>query len=85
MEPDDASRFLDESGHFGSHPQRECRIASRALGEEAQEVPLRHERDEPALRRQMGEVRDRQRQTVDLPIEPHRFLMWQLQQILEKS
>ena len=53
---DDAAVLLDEIGRFGLHAQVECRVTLAMLGEEVEEVPLRHQRDEFAVRRQMAEI-----------------------------
>ena len=42
--------------HFGLHPQRKAGIAPRLVREEIEELPLRHQRDEAALDRQMAGV-----------------------------
>ena len=63
----DAPSLLEELGHLGPHPPMECGIAGRRpFDEEVQEVPLWHEGQEPAARRQVCEVRDRQRHLAEL-------------------
>ena len=53
---DDASILLDQVGRLGLHAQVECLVALALLGEEIEEVPLRHQRDEFAVRRQMAKI-----------------------------
>ena len=52
----DASILLDQVCRLGLHAQVERLIALALLGEEVEEVPLRHQRDEFAVRRQMAEI-----------------------------
>src|SRR2546421_5691017 len=59
--------LLEEMGPLAPHPPMECGIAGRRpFDEEIQEVPLWHEGQEPAARRQVSEVRDRQRHLAEL-------------------
>ena len=46
----------DEIGDARLHPEMEARIAARLVGEKIQKVPLRHQRDETAMGRQMREI-----------------------------
>ncbi len=43
---------------FGLHHEMKCRIAAPVLGEKVEEIPLRHQRDELTVRRQMRKVGD---------------------------
>ena len=52
---------------LGLHPQRESRIVPRLLRQEIEEIPLRHQRHEAALDRQMAHVGD-----GDLLVRPRR-------------
>src|SRR5216683_3607505 len=79
------SRFLDEIGHVGTHAQFESWIAGGAGRDEIEEVPLRHERDELAMRRQAREVRKCYRRIAELRAEHARFLMRQLQKVIEDT
>ena len=45
-----------QAGGLGLHQQMKVGIALRVLGEEIEKLPLRHERDELAARRQVGEI-----------------------------
>ena len=55
---DDAAALLDQIGDRGLHAQLEGVERARVVGEEIEEVPLRHQRQELAVRRQVGEVGD---------------------------
>lgn len=57
----DAAALLDQPGHFMAHAQMEARKALAVVGEEIEEVPLRHQRDELAARRQVTEVDEGER------------------------
>jgi hypothetical protein len=81
----DALAILDQLPDLGLHLQMECRIALRLLGEEVQEVPLRHEGEEFAPRRQVREVGNRKPRITDLRVEVARFAMRPLQKRIEKS
>src|SRR6185503_8054598 len=57
-QPDDAAALFDEIGRLRLHPQIEPRILLAMVGEEIQEVPLRHQRDKFAMYRQRVEITD---------------------------
>jgi len=82
---DHAARLFDEPGHLRAHPKLEGWIAAGPLRQEVQEVPLRHERDEPAPRRQVGEVGDREPDVVDLHDQLAHLLVRQLQEVVQDS
>src|SRR5215472_4674379 len=65
----------DEFSNLGLHPELKTVIALGLLGEEIKEVPLRHKGDEPAMRRQMPEIRDLQKLVPDLGAEGLYLLM----------
>src|SRR2546426_11929868 len=46
VDADHAPSLVDQSGHLGPHHQLKGRVGGRLRGEKAQEVPLRHQRDE---------------------------------------
>ena len=52
----DAIALDDQVGRLGLHHELEAGIAPALLGDEIQEIPLRHQRDELAAGRQMAEV-----------------------------
>ncbi len=51
---DDAAALLDQVGRLGMHAQIESLVALALLGQEIEKIPLRHQRDEFAVRRQMA-------------------------------
>ena len=56
MQAEHAAMLGDEIGDARAHPEMKARIAARLLGEKIQKVPLRHQGDEAAMRRQMREI-----------------------------
>ena len=64
--PDDAPALGEQLGDLGLHHQTERSEASRLAAEEIEEVPLRHQRDELAARRQVREVADVEALLADL-------------------
>ena len=74
-----------KSGHFGFHLQLKCRIDPRFSREKVKEVPLRHEREELAAHREVGEIAEGERGVADLSVQLTDFLVWQLQQIVEDA
>src|SRR5262249_2770978 len=58
-----AAILLDQIDRLRPHAQVERRIALAMVGEEIEEVPLRHQRNELAAGRQVGEIRERIRAT----------------------
>jgi hypothetical protein len=78
----DPAALLDQVDRLGVHRQREGRIELRLLAEEIEEVPLRHQGDEPAFDREVAEVGDRdprvgdpRGQMVDLVVRPPQELL----------
>ena len=84
-DPGDAPVFIDQPNDLGIHPQAKWRVLPAAFGEEIEEVPLRHQRDEPASRRQVREVGDRHALVADLAADLAHFLMRPLQKALEPA
>ena len=74
-QPDDAAAFLDQVGGFGIHVQMEAFVALALLSEEIEKVPLRHQRHEFAVRRQMGEIGHRHALGADLGADPFDLLV----------
>src|SRR5690348_2690523 len=54
-----------EAGDLGLHQQVERRVRARVRCDEVEKVPLRHQRDELAVRRQVREVAERERLAPD--------------------
>jgi hypothetical protein len=55
------------------------------VGEEIKEIPLRHKRNEAAMRWEMGEIRDFNKSISDLRAERWYFLMGSLQKFLQEA
>jgi hypothetical protein len=60
-------------------------MAARLAGKEIEEVPLRHEGDEPAARRQVAEVGDREKFVADRDAQPRHLLVRQAEERLEDT
>ena len=76
---------LDQVGDLGLHHQPEVRVGLRLVGEEVEEVPLRHEGDEVAARRQMREIGEHHAVLADLPDELAQLLMRPLEELVEQA
>ena len=63
----------------------ETRIAARLVGKKIEEVPLRHQRDEMAVGRQMREIGKDDALVADLSGELAHFLMRALEEIVENA
>ena len=63
----------------------ERRIALAAIGEEVEEVPLRHQRDELAAGRQVGEIRESISPTAEICADAASFLVRQLEELVEQT
>ena len=84
-QPDNAPALLDQIRRLGAHAQIERRIALAARGQEVEEIPLRHQRDEFAVRRQMRKVGERDGVGADLTAETLDARMRQLQEFIEQA
>ena len=73
--PDDLAVLFQEPGHLGVHQEVERGIALRSLGDEIEEVPLRHERDELAMSREVSEVGDGHFDVPDVAAQLSSFLV----------
>src|SRR5947208_14630554 len=72
----------NEIGRFRFHVQMKARIALRVRGEEIQEIPLRHQRDELAAGWHMIEVDHLEALAADLERETRDLLMRQRQELI---
>ena len=81
----DASVLLDQVGRFGIHAQVEGLVAPGLLGQEIEKVPLRHEGDEFAARRQMAEIRHLEVLGADLTDQRLDLLMRQFQELVDQA
>src|SRR5262252_2454585 len=68
-----------------SHAQMERRIALAVIGEEVEEIPLRHQRDELAAGRQVGEIRESKSPTTEICADAAGFLVRQLEELVEQT
>ncbi len=84
-ETGDARAVVDEIRDLGLHAQPERRIALGVADQKIEEIPLRHEGNELAARRQVGEIRDRERRVADLAFEFAGFVMGAPEKILEQA
>src|SRR5205085_3994753 len=67
------------------HAKRECREMFCLPGKKVQEVPLRHERDEFAMRRQTRKIGHRNKVTVENAADLSQLLVRQLEKLLKQS
>src|ERR1700730_17772119 len=63
----------------------ERRVALAAIGEEVEEIPLRHQRDELAAGRQVGEIRESISPTAEICADAASFLVRQLEEHVEQT
>src|SRR6476620_9466340 len=83
-QPGDTAAVRDEIGRLRLHQQVKAWIALAMLGDKIEEVPLRHERDEFAVRRQVAEINHRDALGADLEREASDLLVWQLEEFIEQ-
>jgi hypothetical protein len=76
--------LLDQARRLGLHAQLETGVALGLRGDEIEEVPLRHQRDKAALRREVGEIGDLQRPVAYDGGKLLNFLMWTLKKAGEQ-
>jgi hypothetical protein len=81
----DAPRVLDQAGCLRLHHQAESRQPAPVLREEIEKFPLRHESDEFALHRQVGEIGHHDRAAADLALDARELLVRPLQELLEQA
>src|SRR5215831_4398448 len=70
--------------HFSLHSQLKRGIPLALLGKKVQKIPLGHEGDEVALRRERGKIRNRQGKVADPAVDPCHFLVRQREQPLQE-
>ena len=83
--PDRAAALEEHIGHRSAHAQRKMGRARRLAGQEIEEVPLRHHRDEAAARRKAAEVGEFQAVLAELRLDLGDAVVRQLEQPLEKA
>ena len=79
----DRTAFFDQVGPL--RLQTEGGIAFSLLGEEIEEVPLRHEGDVRAMHRKVAEVADHHRFAADIRTDEAQFLMRQPKELGKKA
>src|SRR5437773_10038062 len=77
--------LLDEAGDFRPHLKAKSGVSRGFSREEVQKIPLRHQREEAAPRRQVREVGDAYRDVSDLCRQLTHFLVRQLQEGVQHS
>src|SRR6185312_8105380 len=80
-----AAAVFDEAGGFGVHQQVEVGQRFAVLGDEIEEVPLRHQRDELAVRGHVGEIGDRQVIRADLRRQVRHLVVRDLEELIEQA
>ncbi len=80
-----AAFFFDQAGHLGFHSQMKARIRLGMPGDKIQKIPLRHQRQKFAMRRQVSEIRHRYFEVVKLGADSFVHLMRLAQKIVQKS
>src|SRR4029077_984502 len=81
----DVFTFDEQVGDLVFHPQVKSRKPLRVTGQKIQKVPLRHENDELAARRQPSEIGDPHGVTVDDSAHLAQFLMRLLEEFIEQA
>ena len=81
----DAATVFDEADRLGFHHQTEVRVAARVACEEVEKVPLRHQRDEAAMRGHMAEVGDLDVDAADHTGQLAELLVRALQEVFEQA
>src|SRR5262249_28051752 len=84
-EADGALAIASQIRCLSAHHQTEFRIALAGGGEEIQEVPLRHQRDELAARRQVGEVADPEALVAELALDVLDLLVRLLEELVQQA
>ncbi len=82
---DNAPILLDQVRRLGLHAQIKCFVALAVLGQEVEEVPLRHQRNEFAVRRQVAKIDHLNVFGADLRRQRFDFLMRQLQELIDQA
>ena len=83
--PDDATVFFDQIDGFGLHVQVEGLVTLALLGEEIEKIPLRHQRNKFAVRRQMRQVDDREFFVADLHAQAFQLLVRHFEEFVEQA
>lgn len=78
----DAAALLDQAGRLGLHAQIE---GGKGHAMRGQEIPLRHEGDEPAMRRKVAEVGDPEAGVAHLAGQTPHFGVRQLEEFAKQA
>jgi hypothetical protein len=74
------------AGRRNGHPaQIKGRIARALFGQEIKKIPLRHQRNVAALRRQMGEIGNPHTGRSNDGADVVQFSMWELEEFLQQT
>jgi hypothetical protein len=82
---DDPLIFKKQVGHLDFRSQTKRRAAPRMFGNEIQKIPLRHEGDEFAVRRQMRKIRDSRFFGAEVHVNLPHLLMRLAQELFEQT
>ena len=77
--------LFQEIGHLGLHLQVKRGVAACLLLNKVEEIPLRHQRQEAAVSRQMSEIREGDRFAADLAGKLSHFLMRAFQELIQNA
>src|SRR5215813_5439434 len=77
--------LLYDIGRFRLHEKPKSFVSARLLRDKVEEIPLRHERQKFAVRRQMREVGDHQHFARYLSAQFCHLLMWPLKKLFEQA
>jgi hypothetical protein len=80
---DDPTGLFDQVGDVGSVDESEPRVRASLVGEEVQEVPLRHERDIAAARAQPTEVGEGDRSALHVDCDPAQLGVGEPKELVE--
>jgi hypothetical protein len=80
-----AAALLDQVDRLRPHADVERGVALAVLAEKIEKVPLRHQRDELAARRQMGEIREGIFVTAEDGADIDLLLVRKLEELIEQA
>ncbi len=80
----DAAVLFNQIGYICAHARRSKLEKRRPWSARSSKIPLRHQREEFAAHRQVGEVGHRDAMYADLAGQPRDFLMRQLEKLVDQ-
>ena len=83
--PTNAAVLLQQARHLRLHAQLECAMALALTGKKIEEIPLRHEGNEAAARRQTCEVGNTEAHRAKLSVDVVRLVVRQRQELLQHA